>query len=321
MPSTQHQPVLDIYPLKLSQLATTVRGNLTKEDELFVQQVKQINWNKHHLKLSRSEDIRFAAHALALGFPVFHGFGNFYALTFYPHKEVIRSVNAAKGRPLDQLASVTTIKKYLEELFDWDKLPQGFTCEQIMTMMHAFFEIGPFGFRGPAAKNIPEYLTKEINGQRTIQVIAPGYHCPSNELLTLALEEAGLSYFAATSPNISRNVTGVEEPAHFRIKGIKKDFGSKEPGFVMVAHKSESHAKKMHPIHDQMSTSIISFDGSASSRNGKPTVTIERHGSLPLAKITAILDKLHIGHTLSVHASQRLALRKYPLMHRLFNKV
>lgn len=321
MPAVISNNLPNKYPLSLIQLATVIKGSLTQEDELFIQKIKYIDWNKHHLNLSRSEDRHFAAHALALGIPVFHGFGNFYALTFYPHEEVIRSVNAAKGRPIDQLASITTTKEYLEKLFDFQKLPSGFTHKQIIAMIHAFFELGPFGFRGPAANSIERYLTKEIDGKKTIQVIAPGYHCLSNELLKEALHQAGLSYLAATSPNISRNVTGVEEPAHFRLKAIKKDFGGKEPGFVMVGHQSESKVKKMHPIHDPMSTSIISFDREYPLQDGKPVVTIERHGSLALPRIVEILNKLGIGYVLGSSATQRLLMRKYPLIHRILRSV
>jgi hypothetical protein len=309
------------YPLPLTELATIVHGNLSEEDEKFIEKIEKINWNKHHLNLSHERDIKFAAHALSFGIPVFHGFGNFYALTFYPHPEVIRSVNAAKGRPLEQIASITTTKEHLAELFDWEKLPFGFSRNQIMSMMNAFFEMGPFGFRGPAAISVDKHLTKEIESKRTIQVIAAGYHCPSNELLTEALKETGISYFAATSPNISSNVTGAEEPAHFRIKGIKRDFGSKKPGFIMVAHQSEREAKKRHPIHDSMSTSIISFDREYPLQDGKPVVTIERHGSLGMPQITSILERLGIGYVLGSNAMQRLSMRKYPLIHRFLGRV
>lgn len=308
------------YPLTLNELATIVHGSLTKEDENFIEKIEKINWNKHHLNLSHQADIKFAAHALSLGIPVFHGFGNFYALTFYPHPEVIRSVNAAKGRPIDQVASITTTKEHLAELFNWGKLPPGFTRSQIITMMHAFFEMGPFGFRGPAAVSVDNHLTKEIDGKRTIQVIAPGYHCPSNQLLTEALKETGIRYFAATSPNISSHITGAEEPAHFRMKGIKRDFGNKKPGFIMVAHQSEREAHKRHPTHDRMSTSIISFDREYPLQDGKPVVTIERHGSLGMPQITGVLDRLGIAYKLGSNAGQRLSMRKYHLIHRFLGR-
>ena len=311
----------EIYPRSLIDLATIIRGSLTKEDEEFIQKIKKIDWNKYHLNLSHPQDRHVAAHALALGIPIFHGFANFYALTFYPHPEVIRSVNAAKGRPIEQLASITTTKSYLENLFDWEQLPHGFTRKQIMTMMHTFFELGPFGFRGPASDSVDSFLIKEIDGKKTIQVIAPGYHCPSNELLNEALHEAGISYFAATSPNISRNVTGSEEPAHFRIKGIKRDFGGRKPGFVMIGHQNEHEARKRHPFHDQMSTSIISFDKEYPLQDGKPIVAIERHGSLAMPRIIEILNKLEIGYTIGPAASKRLLMRKYPLLHRLLRTV
>jgi len=299
------------YPLSLINLAARVRGSVTAADKDFIRDIEKITWSEKHLNLARLEDRRFAAHALSLGVPVFHGFGNFYALTFHPNIEVIRSVNVAKGRPLEQVASIMTTKEHLGELFDWQKLPQGFTREKILKMMDAFFEIGPFGFRGPAAKTVDSHLTKEIAGKRTIQVIAPGYHCPSNELLKEALHEAKIIYFAATSPNISRNITGAEEPAHYKLSGIKKDFKQKEPGFVMVSHQSEKMAAKMYPLHELMSTSIISFDRDYPLQEGLPVVTIERHGSLEMIKIIEILNSLNIGYVIGPNASKRLLKRKY----------
>lgn len=303
-------PKSSIYPRDLLSLADIIKKKLTKEETEILNTVSNVDWEHEHLNLANSKDRFFAATALSLGVPVFHGFGNFYALTFHPHLEVMRSVNAAKGRPLDQIASVTTTKNYLAELFDWDQLPQGFTKKKILSLMDAFYTLGPFGFRGPAAKQVFSHLTKEIEGRKTIQVIAPGYHCLSNELLEEALALTHIPYFAATSPNISRNITGAEEPAHYKIAGIKKDFGNVAPGFVMVGHADEEEVIKNYPHHDVMSTSIISFD---TPFGDQPKVIIERHGSLPMEEITALLDSFGIAWTIGLHAEKRLLKRVYSI--------
>lgn len=302
---TKHQTE---YPRDLATLAHFVKHTLTQEETDALEVIAKTNWEHDHLDLSNPQDRSFTAIALSLGVPVFHGFGNFYALTFHPHREVIRSVNAAKGRPIDQTASITTTKQYLPELFDWDLLPDGFTKLQMLQMMDAFYELGPFGFRGPAGKTVLPHVTKDIEGRRTIQVIAPGYYCLSNELLEEALARAHIPYFAATSPNISKNVTGSEEPAHYHIAGIKKDFGNVAPGFVMLGHADEEALLQKYPDHDLMSTSIISFDTPFAD---KQKVIIERHGSLPMARITAILDSFGIAWVIGEQAQKRLLKRVY----------
>lgn len=296
------------YPRNLEKLAKIVKGKLTEEDKAILQRIMVIDWEVSHLDLAKPDDRIFAAHALSLGVPVFHGFGNFYALTCHPHIEVIRSVNAAKGRPLDQTASATTTKHFFDGLFNWDKLPSGFTKKQIRTMIDRFYDMGPFGFRGPAAENTLKHMTKEIDGKITLQVIAPGYHCLSNALLEVGLKKAGLTYFAATSPNISSNVTGVEEAAHYKIAGIKKDFGKIAPGFVMLGHTDETKIIEQYPNHDLMSTSIISFD---TTIGDSPKVIIERHGSMSMEKMTGILQSLQIDYVIGEKAKKRLLHRTY----------
>jgi hypothetical protein len=199
------------YPLKPLVLAERVKGTLSEEEKRGVDEGGRINWRRTHLHLANPDDVAFAAEAIADGKAVVHAFGNFNALSFHPDIEVMKSVNAAKGRPLDQVASVTTTKTHISGLFDWDSLPEGFTREQVMRMINRFYDKGPFGFRGPAAEYIPSHLTTVVAGVRTVQVIAPGYHCTSNEFLEAALERCGKRYLGITSANVSSHETGKEE--------------------------------------------------------------------------------------------------------------
>ena len=63
---------------------------------------------------------------------------NCSALSFHPDIEAMKSVNAAKGRPLDQVASVATTRTHISGLFDWDSLPEGLTRGQVMRMIDRF---------------------------------------------------------------------------------------------------------------------------------------------------------------------------------------
>jgi hypothetical protein len=198
------------YPLKPLVLAERVRGMLSEEDKRRVDENGRKNWRRTHLHLANPDDVAFAAEATADGIGVVHACGNFNALSFHPDIEVMKSVNAAKGRPLGQVASVTTTKTHISGLFDLDSLPEGFTREQVMRMINRFYDKGPFGFRGPAAEYIPSHLTTVVAGVRTVQVIAPGYHCTSNEFLEAALERCGKRYLGITSANVSSHETGKE---------------------------------------------------------------------------------------------------------------
>jgi hypothetical protein len=181
------------YPLKPLILAERVRGTLSEEDKRRIDENGKINWSRTHLHLANPSDVAFAAEAIADGKGIVHAFANFNAVSFHPDVEVMKSVNAAKGRPLDQVASVTTTRTHISGLFDWDNLPEGFAQEQVMRMINRFYDKGPFGFRGPSAERIPSHLTTVVDGVRTVQVIAPGYHCTSNEFLEAALTDLSLN--------------------------------------------------------------------------------------------------------------------------------
>ncbi len=318
LPVPENQPTH--YPHTLGELASIVRKDLSAEDRFLITQVEGKNWRRTQLDLSNPADRQFAARGIALGAPVFHGFGNFVALTFHPHQEVMRSVNAAKGRPLEQVASVTTSPEQHSALFDWEKLPEGFDKDRTEALMTKFLDMGPFGFRGPAAAHIPEHLSYEIDGQRTVQLIAPGNDCLSNDLFREALDLSGETFLAITSANVSKTVTGKEEPAHYKMHAIQHEFGNKAPGFVMLAHPDERKVRGLYPLHDPMSTSIIGFYESIPSENGKPVVTIERHGSLPMAQIIEVLDELGFDHKINEKAKNRLPLRKYSVVHEIFSR-
>src|SRR5215468_7350163 len=166
--------------------------------------------------LIRPADADRAATAIARGAIVGHAFGNFYVITTRPDADVVRSVNLMKGRPADQVGSLTTTRCRMGRLFDWSLLPEGLPRGIVTELIDRLYSLGPFGFRGPAAAHIPDHLAAYDGDIRTTQVIAPGYMCPSNRMLQRAMERLGVEYLYITSANRSRHVTGAEdEPAHY----------------------------------------------------------------------------------------------------------
>ena len=86
--------------------------------------------------------------------------------------------------------------------------------------------LGPIGFRGPAASQIPDHLTVTDGGIRTVQLISPGDVCPSNALIAEVLDLIGEDILSITSANTSSHVSKQLEAAHYEMRAIQKEFGS-----------------------------------------------------------------------------------------------
>ena len=253
-----------------------------------------------------------AAGALAAGAVVGTAFANMYALVTRPDAETVRGVNLMKGRPPAQVGSITAPPSAVPELWDFSQLPPGLTRRSVLEVVDAFFGLGPFGFRGPAAAHVPTHLSSVDAGVRTAQVIAPGYACPSNQLFGRALQVTGEDFLYVTSANRSRHATGADDsPAHWRADGLAAEFGDR-PGFVLLEHGNELAARQRYPRHLPMSTSVLSFHTvSLQPGDRRPHLTLERLGSLDVAEVRAVLTQLGFGLTLGPQANRRLGLRDY----------
>jgi tRNA A37 threonylcarbamoyladenosine synthetase subunit TsaC/SUA5/YrdC len=294
------------------QFARLVKeSRVTTREQVLLSIVEKINWRTYNLHLSNSLHRAFAASAVALGCPLFYGFANFYVLAAHPHQASLERINRAKGRPPLQVGSITTTREHIPTLFDWRQLPKGLHKEQMLALIDAFYEMGPFGFRGPAANHIPDHLTSVAeNGKRTTQLIASGYACPSNRFLQRALTHLEENYLFITSANISSHLTGQEEPAHYEMKQIQKAF-ERQKGILMMSHPNEEEARARYPQYDPMSTSILGFYELHTDDRGRPSLMIERHGSLPLDNIAEVLDDFGFGYVLGPKAQTRLAQQDY----------
>jgi hypothetical protein len=223
---------------------------------------------------------REAAEATAEGAALFYAFGNFCALAARPDLASLQAMNRLKGRPLDQVGSVTTTPERTKLAFDWDAVELPWSAlVAVMADLHA---LGPIGFRGPAAAMIPDHLTVVDGGVRTVQVISPGDVCPSNALVGEILDLIGEDILYITSANTSSHVSKQIEAAHFEIREIQREFGHRED-VVLIGHRNERHVRRQYPRHRPCSTSIVAF------HEGR--LVLERLGSLDAQTIEAVAER------------------------------
>jgi tRNA A37 threonylcarbamoyladenosine synthetase subunit TsaC/SUA5/YrdC len=262
--------------------------------------------------ISNPEDCTEAAQRLAEGTVVAHAFANFYAITTRADAETVRRVNALKGRPAGQVGSITGPPSALTGVWDFDRLPNGLSRRTVLNLVDTFFALGPFGFRGPAAAGLPAHLTQFDGDLNTAQVIAPGYACPANQFLSRALAATGDDYLYVTSANRSRHLTGAaDSPAHWRAEGLLAEFGD-EPNLLVLEHANEAAARARYPRHLPMSTTVLSLHLVVRvPHDPRPHLVLDRHGSLHVDDVRAILAGLGFGLVLGPKAQTRLLLRDY----------
>ena len=258
-------------------------------------------------------DVEDTAQALANGAVVAQAFANFYVITTRADSATVRRINLLKGRPPDQVGSVVTTAGHIDDLFDWRRLPYDLTPTYVRRLIDGLYECGPLGFRGPAAAHIPDHMTYPDGGVRTVQLIAPGYACPSNRFLESALKRSSESFLYVTSANRSRHQTGAdEEPAHYRGDALTSEFGH-ETGFRIIRHRNEEAARAAYPLYQPMSTTIVAFHKMAPvGRGDAPTLFVERHGSLSFESLAPMVARFGFRLAMAAKASKRLALRVYP---------
>ncbi len=250
------------------------------------------------LDIADLADRREAAEATAEGAALFYAFGNFCALAARPDLESLRAINALKGRPLDQVGSVTTTPERGRLVFDWDKVQIGWSA--LVATMADLQALGPIGFRGPAADSIPEHLSRTDAGVRTVQLITPGDACPSNGLIGDILDLTGEDILFITSANTSSHITRQAEAAHYEMREIQQEFGE-WPGVMLIGHGNERAIRRQYPRHLPCSTSIVAFHTG--------TLVLERLGSLDADVIAAVAARHGLTLTIGDGARERVPVR------------
>jgi hypothetical protein len=255
-------------------------------------------------------DVASAAGRLARGDVVAHGFANLYALTTLPDATTVRATNSLKGRPVGQVGSVTTTPSRMTSLWDLADLPPDLPTDAVHALLDALYGLGPCGFRGPAAEHVPRHLTSTDGGRATVQLIAPGYACPSNRFLAAAIALAQTPFLHITSANRSRHVTGAtDEPAHSRAAALRAEFAT-VPRVVLLEH-DEDAARVRYPLHEPMSTTVLALDRTEVAPDGRVAVVMERHGSLHVDDVRAAVEPLGFAVVLGTGARRRLTARTY----------
>jgi hypothetical protein len=294
--------------MPLADLAPILRPEMDDEDRGILGTVARTDWSHRFLDIAKPDHRTMAAQAAALGAAIFYSFANFCAVAARPERESVVRVNRFKGRPENQVGSVTTTRAHFEALFDWSLVPAELSKARIVELMDSFYALGPLGFRGPAATSIPHHLTSRDAGLRTTQLIAPGHRCLSNELVAEALARSGHRFLFITSANVSSGITGHVEPAHYDIRAIQEDFG-KTDGIVLIGHADEAAIRATYPEYLPMSTSILAFHKLGRDPAGRPALFLERHGSLGIEDIRSVLDWAELGLLLEDTAHDRLPMR------------
>jgi hypothetical protein len=246
---------------------------------------------------------REAAEAVAEGAHLFYAFGNFCALATRPDVASLRAVNALKGRPRDQVGSVTTTPERASHVFDWDQVRLPWSA--LVATMADLHTHGPIGFRGPAAGHVPDHLTVVDGDVRTVQLITPGDECPSNALVGQILDLTGEELLYITSANTSSHRSGRVEAAHYELRAIQREFGQRRD-VTLIGHRNERANRRRYPHHLPCSTSIVAFHGGH--------LVLERHGSLDARLIERVANR-H-GLELTIGAAERVPIRRERLARR-----
>ena len=241
---------------------------------------------------------REAAEATAEGAALFYAFGNFCALAARPEEASLQAMNRLKGRPLDQVGSVTTTPERTKHLFDWDRVQLPWSA--LVATMADLHALGPIGFRGPAAERIPDHLTVNDAGARTVQLISPGDVCPSNALVADVLDLIGEDILYITSANSSSHVSKQTEAAHYEMREIQREFGERD-GVVLIGHRNERAIRRQYPHHLPCSTSIVAFH--------KGELVLERLGSLGADMIGAVAGRHGLTLAIGEGAHERVPVR------------
>ncbi len=213
-------------------------------------------------------DVERAARAVAGGALVACGFANTYGVLARPDVATVRVLNVWKGRPADQTCSVSTTPVLTSLLFDWSRLPLGLSARAVLGLMDALFDLGPFGFRGPAAAHVPTHLTCAGDRARTVQAIAPGYACPSNALLAQAVDRLE-DDFVAFAPLEG----GVGGELH------------------VLDHADAPAVRRRYPRHATASPTVLSFHRVVGGEGGRPCLTVERRGSLAREDLAHVAER------------------------------
>ncbi len=109
--------------MPIAELAALLRDELTDEIAASYASIDEFDWGEATLDLADADDRKLAAHATALGAALFYSFGNFCAIAAHPDRRSVVRVNLVKGRPENQVGSVTTTRDRVTEALRLEAAP------------------------------------------------------------------------------------------------------------------------------------------------------------------------------------------------------
>ncbi|MBA3287379.1 MAG: hypothetical protein H0U21_05045 [Acidimicrobiia bacterium] len=80
---------------------------------------------------------------------------------------------------------------------------------------------------------------------------------------------------------------------------------------TILAHRDEQAARSRYPLFALTSVTLVSFHDIAVTGHGRPTVTIDRHGSLHVDEVRRIAHLVGFDVEIGVNARRRLEPRRY----------
>jgi hypothetical protein len=284
------------FPLRL--LRTTRPRRLSADDIAALRTVERTDWSSAALRLGILQDEELAARLVSLGALASHGFGNIFAMTTHPGSDVVRYANQVNGRTEGHVNSITTTLRYIPELFDWSLVPPPLNAMQVMDLIDALFEMGPFGFRGPAARHIPAHLSALDGAIRTTQIIGAGYRCRSNVFLERCIQAIDDNFLCVTSG----------EPPHYRLAGVQAEIGGR-PGCFVLADAEPERVGGRYPAYSPMLPTVIGFQRVSIGADGRPVLRVERQGSLHVEDVRPIVESHGFGLELGPDGRRRVKVR------------
>jgi len=314
-----------IYPIDV--IDDLAHGRLNTEQIRMLMRIHYHDFSQEVWGIENEQHVRDAADYIALGGRVFHPFGNILALTGHPDDRAVRHANIVKGREQHKTGSVTTVPEHFAAIFDTKHplMPDELRGDTFIELMQELYsEIGPFGVRGPASTTIQRnysMITEKDGPLIQTQLIAVGKNCPSHSMLRQSIQkriELGedpekATIFFITSANLSSNLTGEEEPAHWFSRAATKDLHPL--GIPILGYESQMKEEEVflrqYPHLIPNSTSILSLHKVNRFNNSPPALVLERYGSAEPELVLDIVARYGFDISIGPGAQRRLKTRQY----------
>ena len=87
---------------------------------------------------------------------------------------------------------------------------------------------------------------------------------------------------------------------HWRVEGLRAELGGED--LVILEHEDDAVAQDRFPLHTTVSTTILGLHHAERS-HGRVHLVLERHGSLHVSGVVAVLRGLGLGLTISPRAA------------------